>query len=236
MLVSFCPSSPDTGAQLEQIILRGRSLRVLFFLLLVANLALAGWQLLAPPAPSNAAVPREGGKRIRLLSEMEPQALTPLPAPRTERRMASCYRLGPLALQQGTAQALQAQLEARGHAVQVSRQEQLQPLGWWVYLPPAASLQEAQMLSIRLTERGVTDHVLVAGAEKANAISLGLYTERYEAERRINELRVLGFQPLLEQRYERRLLVSFFVRAKDAEPEPIDGYTWQPVDCQGGVY
>jgi len=211
------------------------TLRVLFFLLLLVNAAFLGWQLFAPPStPRSAAQPQPTGP-LRLLSELGPDQIRMVArAPAASARSSHCYRLGPIDDEGGSASTLEASLVKQGYKVDVLRQEQLEPLGWWVYLPPAPSLAEAQALAARLAERGIDDHVLVVGQEKANAVSLGLFPNRVAASERITQLRALGFEPQIEQRYARRAVALLTVRGASSPPAAVAADGWEQIDCQGG--
>jgi hypothetical protein len=106
-------------------------------------------------------------------------------------------------------------------------------LGYWVYLPPAASLEDAQEVGRRLAGKGVTDYVFVVGIEKANAISLGLYPDQETAQLRVAHLQTLGFEPKLERRYSRTAAVTIILQTEAEEPPPVSlTERWQSIVCK----
>lgn len=67
------------------------------------------------------------------------------------------------------------------------------PTRFWVYIPPRASLAEAQKKADELKALGISDFFVVNdGSEWRNAVSLGLFSAREGAERRLSDLRNQG--------------------------------------------
>ena len=65
--------------------------------------------------------------------------------------------------------------------------------GWRVYLPPAASLAEAQATTQRITGAGFSDFFIVREGAEANSIALGRYRSEESAKRRVDALVAAGF-------------------------------------------
>ncbi|MBV1774478.1 SPOR domain-containing protein [Burkholderiaceae bacterium DAT-1] len=77
------------------------------------------------------------------------------------------------------------------------------PSRFWVYIPPRASLADAQRKAQEITERGMEDNFVVNdGGKWQNAISLGVFSSREAAERRLADLKQHNVQ-------------SAIIRAKD---------------------
>lgn len=192
-------------------------MKLLFAALLVANLIVLIAQVVLRDQgdPVAAAMVAEGN--LRLLSERE--------------AAGGCYQLGPFADEVAALRQRRA-LQEQGYAVALIEHEALEPLGYWVYVPPAASLEAAQVTARRLAGRGIADYVFVVGAEKANAISLGLYSEQAEAETRVAQLQALGFSVQMERRFSRQLRPMLQLRLEEGDPPTAGGLRWQPADCQ----
>lgn len=205
-------------------------MKLLVLILLLANAAMFAWYSLDRPAPALDAERPAPAHQLRLLSELQEQ---PSVAGRAAAKPGArqCYAAGPM--RERAAASLEQSLRAQGLSVHLDRQEQLEPLGYWVYLPPADSLEEAQAMGLRLADKGVTDYVFVVGAEKANAISLGLYPDQPAAEIRAAQLQSLGFEPRMEKRFSRTAMGRLVVVLDQGEP-PRSGVPggWRPVDCQ----
>ncbi len=79
----------------------------------------------------------------------------------------------------------------------------------WVYIPPLDSQDEARKRAKQVAEFGVDDYFVVNNGSKwQNAISLGLFSTREAAERRVAELRAKGVR-------------SAIIRDKDDTLKPV---------------
>jgi hypothetical protein len=166
--------------------------RVLLVLLLL-NLAFFGYvRFVGEPAPApGAAEPPTAIPRLALLSELK--------APSGP----SCLSIGPFAEH---ALAVQAGSWLRGTR-HVSRERSAEvegPPTYWVVLA-TKTLQEAARISMRLKAANVSDvEITPPGANQTAAtVSLGVYSERERAQRRVTELRSLGVNaPIVEQQHK----------------------------------
>jgi hypothetical protein len=70
---------------------------------------------------------------------------------------------------------------------------------FWVMLPPAKSAAAAVPLLERLQRAGVKDFYLIRNGENVNAISLGVYSAKASAQRRVEQLRRLKLTPRIEE-------------------------------------
>lgn len=84
-----------------------------------------------------------------------------------------------------------AQLEPKLRTARIE-----QPSGYWVYLPSMAG-PDARRIVGELSGQGVKDYFL----GRQNFISLGVYSDKLSAERRVREISELGYQPKLEPRF-----------------------------------
>ncbi|WP_293716538.1 SPOR domain-containing protein [Stenotrophomonas sp. UBA7606] len=125
----------------------------------------------------------------------EPKPAEPVPAAAavpTPAVAEQCASFGPFAAQ---AQA-QAALSALAGAVVRSRLREVpgKPASSYrVFIPPAASREEAQATAKRIVEAGFNDYFIVSQGEEANAVALGQYRNREGAERRLAALTAAGF-------------------------------------------
>ena len=74
-------------------------------------------------------------------------------------------------------------------------------LGYWVYLPPFGSHREADAAAKLLKTRGVKDLYVVTDEANRNAISLGVFSDRFGALARQKKIREMGYHPLLSERF-----------------------------------
>jgi hypothetical protein len=190
-------------------------MRLLFLLLLLANLAFYVWHQQQELGPSSSAPADAGGvARLELLHER----------PRAHRTGAQegtlslrCGSIGPFATDQ-QAGRIAEQLRTAGLRVQPRTAERYEPAGHWVYLPPAADRESASRVSRELAARGVSDYYVVTTSERENAISLGLFRDKWRAEERAAAMRAQGFAPEIEERYQTRFEYWLDYQAPRGQP------------------
>ena len=183
-------------------------LRLLFLLLLAANVGAAAWIYLAPPPPPPVAPPAAdpGVRKLSLLSELEPQRpesaaqeLAAAPATPEEEARDRCARLGPFVTQVELRRAMNA-LTPQVKRIQYAEDRQRQSRGYLVFLPAPASREDALAMARRLSSKGVRDYYVVTAGDQQNSISLGLFKARANADKRQAELRELGFETEVSER------------------------------------
>lgn len=103
-----------------------------------------------------------------------------------------CASFGPFAAQAQAQAALSALAGAavRSHLREVPGKP---ASSYRVFIPPAASREEAQATAKRIVEAGFNDYFIVSQGEDANAVALGQYRNREGAERRLAALTAAGF-------------------------------------------
>ncbi len=150
----------------------------------------------AAPPPGRPTAPADGGATVvdatPVVSAPEP-AFVPepdvIPAAKTAARQ--CQRIGPFASAAAATTTRQA-LAKLGtvNSEQISGEV---PAGHWVLVPPQASRAAALAVADRLKKKGITDlWVISKGAEK-NGISLGVFSQRENADRFARRARAKGF-------------------------------------------
>jgi len=169
-------------------------LRILVISLVVANLLLLGFQGSKPAAPPPAtATPSEakdtGIPTIHLFSEMmQDQDL--LSGNR------QCFSLGPFHSIEERDEVQTQLLEVSTH-ISERQTEALVEKGYWVYMPPYASLLEANEKLISLQALGLKDVAIIYEGEWKNAISLGYFLRQENAVNRKKALENKGYAPLM---------------------------------------
>jgi hypothetical protein len=195
--------------------------RVLFLILVLANLGLLAWLKLyvAPGAPQLAASPAPGGKPLQLMSELTPNerktlAATPAPAVATAPAVAAaapatgaaavaaqaCVSYGPFPSADAATQGI-TRLKAAGLAVSQRTVPGKAKLGYWVYLPPFGSRREADAAADMLRKKGVKDIYVVADEANRNAVSLGVFNQKDGASQREKDIKKLGFRAQMAERF-----------------------------------
>lgn len=200
--------------------------RVLFLLLLALNIGAGCWLYFTPstnvgaPAATDAAVPK-----LVLLSETDRDPLANSaemaspPESAADLANDTCVSLGPFATQADMRAALNAltPLVAR---VQFRETYVTAARGYWVYLPAPANRERALAIARQLSSKGVSDYYIVTAGDQPNAISLGLFHESANAEKRRSEIVSLGFKPEVVQRSDE--VPEYWVDYAQNGAQPLD--------------
>ena len=210
-------------------------LRILVISLFVANLLLLGFQSSKPAARTETAVARTVAKdpgipTIHLFSEMmEDQDL--LSGSR------QCFTLGPFH-ESGDKDDVRSLLQDVSTRIGERQTEALVEKGYWVFMPPFASLLEANQELISLQALGLDDIGIMYDGEWKNAISLGYFLRQENALRRKKDLEERGYEPLI--RVQRQAEPRFWLDyeqipgsgrlALDMRNRPND-FMQRPVPC-----
>src|SRR5688572_17896616 len=179
-------------------------LRGLAVFLVCLNLGVGLWWWLhrdaAPPGPP----PLDAGTgTLVLLGEAEgppppDQAevgAVPVPMPDS----AVCISLGAFSTPAELRVAMNA-LTPHVARIQFREVAATEARGWRVFLPAAGSREDALATARALAAKGVRDYYVVTAGAAENTVSLGLFRDQTNAEKRRDEVAALGFQPVLEPR------------------------------------
>lgn len=214
--------------------------RVVFLLLLALNIAAALWLWLAPaPERQRLATADPGVAVLTLLGESlaslddasaelaaapeplsEPSPVQPPPA--TAAGASSCIEIGPFQTQSALRQAETA-LAALGQPLGNRETVERSFRGYWVYLPAFATRDRALVTARELAAAGVRDYYVVTAGDRENTISLGLFRDRANAERRQGEMRSRGYPAELSERVEEQRM--YWLALRQPEPPPADWRT-----------
>jgi cell division septation protein DedD len=183
--------------------------RILFLLLLATNIGIGAWLFVAPrpPVASHPAV-EPGVAPLVLLSEREDEKasaasaeLAAAPESSGDASRDRCVSIGPFPTQSDLRRAMNT-LTPAVKRIQFREARTQQSRGWSVFLPAPASREEALGVARQLNARGVRDFYVVTAGAQQNTISLGLFKDRNNAERRRGEIAALGFVPAITERTE----------------------------------
>ncbi|MHB8680010.1 MAG: SPOR domain-containing protein, partial [Rudaea sp.] len=92
--------------------------------------------------------------------------------------------------------------------------------GFWVFLSAQPSREKALSLARALSSKGVRDYYVVTAGDQQNTISLGLFHEQVNAQKRLNEIAALGFAPQLIARTED--LPVYWIDFAENGKHPVD--------------
>lgn len=190
--------------------------------LVVLNVFLWGWAALQPEPRDPAA--EADPARITQISNLPSIRL----ARESERlppggSIASrqCFTLGPLP-SRSVMEGIQGELERS--VVQLSWHETTAVVeqGYWVYLEPFASYEQAAEAVEQLVAAGVRDYYVMPGGRFANAVSVGLFERQSQAQARKEQIESLdlGWPVVMEmqRKDEPRFWLDFEIRG-DANVE-----------------
>ncbi len=200
--------------------------RALFILLLALNIGGACWLVFAPRAQPAATAPATdpGVAPLVLLSERDgsrpdPTELAAAPESAADLARDQCRRLGPFPTQADTRNAM-AVLTPLTKRIRTRETRATQTRGYWVYLSAMASREEALGVARELSAKGVRDYYVVTAGEQQNTVSLGLFRDQGNAERRRAEIQALGLAPQVATRTEE--LPQYWLDFALAGDEPAD--------------
>ena len=183
-------------------------MRALFFLLLVVNLAVAGYAFLAPRRSSPDAellVQQMNADRVRIVP--------PRPAPVAPRKVV-CMEWGNVPeseMPPARAALEQLQLGERLTVLDIAPTP-----GWWVFIPPLNNRAEVEKKITELESLGVKEYYTIeAAGPMRNAVSLGMFSTEEGANNFLAGLRAKGVRSArVAEREHRR---AFVVREPDAQ-------------------
>jgi hypothetical protein len=182
--------------------------RVVFFLLLIANLAFFGWAELvdAPqPAPTNEAYAKL--PRLKLVNELPADVARPSSgnARKTALEVTPeaprCLSIGPFD-DQDSAMRSASKLREKGLTPRQRVEKGEISKGFWVYIGGLKTDDDVAKVLRTLEQSHVDDAHLMpdTAAGDAHQVSVGLFSERDRADRRAESVQKLGLQPEVAER------------------------------------
>ncbi|MBS0569608.1 MAG: SPOR domain-containing protein [Proteobacteria bacterium] len=200
--------------------------RLFFLLLLALNVGVAAWLAFGPRPTARAFAPTDPGvSELVLLSERDrggdASAAELASAPETEAdlRNETCVSIGPFPTQADMRAVLNA-LTPLVPRIQYRDAHTTETRGFWVFLPAQPSREKALALARALSNKGVRDYYVVTAGDQQNTISLGLFHEQANAQKRLNEIAALGFAPQLIARTED--LPVYWIDFAENTRKPVD--------------
>ena len=175
------------------------AVRIVFFLLLLANLAFFTWVYFGTVSDEPQLMEQQlNPQEIRLLSSDQ---VAKLAAERTKQiaerpkppkpSVIACLELG--AFNTGDAPRMQLALEPLALGSRLSQRRADEIASYWVFIPPLRSRQSANLKAAELKKLGVGDFFIVQEDPKFRlAISLGVFKTEEAANARLAELRKKG--------------------------------------------
>jgi hypothetical protein len=161
---------------------------------------------------------------------------------KTEQEKLLCVSFGPFA---GSNQAIELSNWLKGNEIQTRQRTEgdTKDQHFWIYLSPSDSKDDAMAAIEDLKGKGIQDYKLINKGNLQNAISLGLFSSQAAVNRRLNELKNIGYQPIMVPYHKAELIiwVDAKLEVKDDSEEHIltefiNGYPSRfnsiPVKCE----
>jgi hypothetical protein len=192
--------------------------RSIIVLLLLANVGFFAWsQWIVQPASAPASQAPVGS---RLVLASEAPSAPPLPALKVGAE-TSCISLGPF-LDLTEAARASARLREAGLGPRQRAADGPVWAGYWVSMSGIADASAAEKIVERLRQSGVGDAYVMPGEGAGPTISLGLFTERPRAMRRMDEVRALGYKPEVAERQRSGTVywIDVDIRSPEELPDP----------------
>ncbi len=222
-------------------------MKTFFSLLLLTNLAFAVVQWLFPleqllPGSRHSLKPAE---KLVLLSEAEqsqPAELivqvaeedSPATAPEPVKAVVItgelCYTLGPFKNDQ-TAQEVAARFKQSDIEINPRSNVEKEYLGMMVFIDGHKNRSEAVKTANDLKSKGIKDHIIFHDPGRRNALSLGVFGLKKNAESRYQRVAKLGFKVKTEPRYRDRTI--YWLDYSELENPGLKGYIDQLKSAQG---
>lgn len=159
------------------------------------------------------------------LAARQPVAAVPQPREPARAPAIVCTSVGPFA-EAAEAAAAGAALQAAGFK---PRQRVVQGevwVGYWVSVQHLASREDTGRALKLLTDKDINDVYVIPGTEGQSALSLGVFSDRQRAQRRVEEVRALGLEPSIGDR--KRAGVVHWIDVDQPEPvQPVDTSLFQ---------
>lgn len=205
-------------------------MRLVFISLVVVNVFVAIWGLFlhapesADPVPGASAAQKKV-EPVSLVPDVtaRPDSTPAQSSPASTSKEGRCESVGPF---DSTEQAsdFSERLASIGVNSRVEQVELNVGESYWVHLPPAATLDRAAQKLRELQTQGI-DSYLIRSGELENAISLGVFTMKPLAERRLKVLVEDGYDARI--RVVPRTQIEIWVYIPLAEADGMGELSWQ---------
>lgn len=161
--------------------------------------------------PESALSVEEDAVQAETQPETLPEPAAPLPR--------VCQTIGPFS-QRSQAEKFMSRLTALAQAPVMRTAQIEEPSGYWVYLPSMPRAEATRTID-DLAAKGVKDYFL----GRQNVISLGIFSDKRTAEKRVRDIDRLGYQSRLEPRFVTREV--YWVDFEESGPEYIHAEQWR---------
>ncbi len=131
-----------------------------------------------------------------------------------------CYTVGPLENEDDIS-ALSAWFSAQGSRATLRSDERREVVSTWVFLPPLDSREAANERMRQMQAANIDDIYVIPRGDMANAVSLGLFSQKETLDRRVSQLEERGYSPSVLPRYRTVTASWFDVVTSAAQPMTV---------------
>lgn len=163
-------------------------MRLVFLLLLLANVAFFAWSRYYAPSAESAPLARQvDPEKLKIVL---PRDLPPM-SQKSSSALTGCLEWGSFSL--ADAPRAQEALAPLGVGSRLAQRRTEEAAGWWVFIPPQGSRQAALKKAAELKSLAVDDYFIVQDEGEYHwALSLGVFRSEEAARARLAALRDLG--------------------------------------------
>ena len=192
----------------------------IIYLLLISNIGFAAWHfrgLETGKDGSSEVLNVTNESQLILLSEFKQQKHKIKKVQSTK----LCYSIGPFT-QKSASTDVQRVLKAKKLETKQIRLRDTSRRGYWVILPASDSRKAALKHISKLKKLKVKDYFLVATGPFQNAVSLGVFSQKNLARRRVDEIIRYGFVPrMISAALPRNLYWLTWDKESEIQPDTI---------------
>ena len=231
-------------------------MRLAFIVMALLNIAFFAWQYPRDgdwevPAVEHKAAKKEGKESIILLHELQssndegndsglktvsltrPSPVAPVDKPVSVRKQRLneilssrvCFSVGPFH-SRNAREAVATRLKGAGAETQMRIMENRENVRYWVTYV-AENSYTARETYKDLQSKGLRDISLMPGESSENIVSLGLFRGENTANRRMEEIRGLGYAPTVKKQYSSR--TSFWIDAEQDPKQALTDAVWRKI-------
>ncbi len=164
-------------------------MRVVFLLLVLANVAFFAWTRYYAPSAESAPLARQvDPDKLKIV---RPRDVRPISQKTAGPAVAGCLEWGSFSL--ADAPRAEKALEPLGLGSRLGQRRTEEAAGWWVFIPPQGSRQAALKKAAELKSLAVDDYFIVQEEGEFHwALSLGVFRSEEAAQARLATLRDQG--------------------------------------------
>lgn len=203
-------------------------MKIFFFLLLLANIGFGVMQWLMPYEQLFVESPKIAlAEELRLLDESVkgPESEAEQAADNSGKILVSentanqtiCYAVGPFK-DKTRALEISGRYSASNIETSLKSSKEKEYMGIMVYLAGHETRQQAVNTAEKLATQGIRDYIIVNEDDKSNALSLGVFSLKKNAERLTEKLKRLGYPVETEPRYRNTTIYwLYYEQSNEAE-------------------